>query len=200
MAFAAPVEPVVLEGRHVRLEPLVPDHLDGLAAIGLDPDLWRWASHVYDRASLERYVERALAEREAGVSLPFATVERSTGRIAGSTRFGNISAENRRVEIGWTWLGKPFQRTALNTEAKLLMLGHAFETWRCIRVELKTDALNEPSRAAILRIGARFEGILRSHMVMETGRVRDTAYFSVLEAEWPEVKAELIARLEARRG
>ena len=128
--------------------------------------------------------------------VPFATVERATGRVIGSTRYMNIDRANRRVEIGATWIAKPWQRTAMNTEAKYLMLRHAFETLGCVRVELKTDALNEKSRNAILRIGAKEEGTLRRHMVTWTGRLRDSVYFSVLDSEWLQVKAELEAKLK----
>jgi RimJ/RimL family protein N-acetyltransferase len=181
-----------LEGAAVRLEPLGLHHLDGLCEVGLDSALWRYTvSRVLDRAAMERYVETALDERRAGTSLPFATVWRETGQIIGSTRFGNVSAANRRVEIGWTWLGRPWQRTRANTEAKYLMLRHAFDTWGCVRVEFKTSALNERSRAAILRIGAREEGILRRHMVNDDGSLRDSVYFSIIAEEWPEVKRRL---------
>jgi RimJ/RimL family protein N-acetyltransferase len=136
-------------------------------------------------------LDKAFAEQSRGESVVFATVERSSGRVIGSTRFMNIDRTNRRVEIGSTWIAPPWQRTAVNTEAKYLMLRHAFEVWGCIRVELKTDALNQKSRNAILRIGAKEEGTLRRHLVTWTGRVRDTVYFSILDSEWPEVKGRL---------
>jgi RimJ/RimL family protein N-acetyltransferase len=186
------LSPHPLEGAAVRLEPLGPHHLGGLCEVGLDPALWRFTvSHVLDRAAMERYLETALDERRAGTALPFATVWRETGQVIGSTRFGNASAANRRVEIGWTWLARPWQRTRANTEAKYLMLRHAFDHWGCARVELKTSALNERSRAAILRIGAREEGILRRHMVNDDGSPRDSVYFSIIAEEWPEVKRRL---------
>jgi N-acetyltransferase len=181
-----------LEGPAVRLEPLGLHHLGSLCEVGLDPALWRFTvSRVLDRAGMERYVETALDERRAGTALPFATVWRETGQVIGSTRFGSVSAANRRVEIGWTWLGRPWQRTRANTEAKYLMLRHAFDQWGCVRVELKTNALNERSRAAILRIGAREEGIFRRHMVNDDGSLRDTVYFSIIAEEWPDVKRRL---------
>jgi RimJ/RimL family protein N-acetyltransferase len=181
-----------LEGTAVRLEPLGPHHLDGLCEVGLDPALWRFTvSRLLDRAAMERYVRTALDEQRAGTALPFATVWRETGQVIGSTRFGNASPADRRVEIGWTWLGRPWQRTRANTEAKYLMLRHAFDAWGCIRVELKTSALNERSRAAILRIGAREEGILRRHMVNDDGSLRDSVYFSIIAEEWPEAKRRL---------
>jgi RimJ/RimL family protein N-acetyltransferase len=129
------------------------------------------------------------------VSIPFATVQKQTNQPIGSTRFLNLDPDNRRAEIGWTWIAPAWQRTAVNTEAKLLMLTHAFEQMRCIRVELRTDALNERSRTAILRLGATFEGILRQHMIMPTGRLRDTAVYSILDREWPVVKAGLESKL-----
>jgi RimJ/RimL family protein N-acetyltransferase len=148
---------------------------------------------------MEDYIRTALAEQAQGISLPFGTVHKPSGRTVGSTRFGNIDRENRRVEIGWTWIGRPWQRTAVNTEAKYLMLRHAFEVWDCLRVEFKTDRLNEQSRRALLRIGAKEEGMLRSHMITATGRVRDSVYFSIIAAEWPEARARLEEKLRAQR-
>jgi len=143
---------------------------------------------------MEEYVRTALDEQRRGVSIPFVTRLRD-GQVAGSTRFANISVRDGRVEIGWTWIGKPWQRSAVNTEAKLLMLKHAFEDLGCTRVELKTDGLNQQSRAAILRLGAKQEGIFRRHMSTYSGRIRDTVYFSILDDEWSAVKASLEARL-----
>ena len=188
--------PVTLEGAHVRLEPLTRAHLDALAEVGLDPDLWIWtASTVRTRDDLAAYVETALAGQADGTALPFATVDRASGRVVGSTRFGNYVAAHRRVEIGWTFVAPPWQRTAVNTEAKLLMMAHAFDTLGLTRVEWKTDALNARSRAAILRLGAIEEGTLRSHMVVRDGRLRDTVYFSVTADEGPAVRDRLTARL-----
>lgn len=187
---------IVLEGSLVRLEPLREDHLPALMAIGLDPELWRWTvASVRTPEDMRRYVRVALELAQRGEAIPFATVDKSTMRVAGSTRFGNIDRANRRVEIGWTWLGREFQRTGINTEVKYLMLRHAFESMQCLRVELKTDALNLTSRTAIERIGGREEGTLRSHMVTETGRVRDTVYYSILADEWPALKQWFEARL-----
>jgi len=187
-----------LEGPTIRLEPLTPAHLDGLCDAGLDPELWRLTvSRIRTRADMERYLDEALTEQRAGTALPFATVWRATGRVIGSTRFGNASPPNRRVEIGWTWLARPWQRTGANTEAKYLMLRQAFEQWGCIRVELKTSALNQRSRAAILRIGAREEGILRHHMINEDGSLRDSVFFSLLADEWPQAKGRLEGMLAA---
>ncbi len=190
------VRPVTLEGEHVRLEPLTMAHHAALWEIAKDHELWRWtAADVRTPDDLKRYMETVLAEQAAGRALPFATIARASGHPAGSTRFGNIEPLNRRAEIGWTWVGSAWHRTAVNTEAKLLMLTHAFETWGCIRVELKTDALNQASRAAIARLGAMEEGTLRRHIVTQTGRVRDTVYYSILDEEWPTLKARLEARL-----
>lgn len=184
--------PASLDGRFVRLEALSPRHVEGLAAVGLDEEIWRWMpSAATTPQAMRALVGDALAARARGAELPFATIERAGGTVVGSTRFLNIDAGHRRVEIGWTWIAPPWQRTAINSEAKLLMLRHAFEVMGCIRVELKTDALNARSRAAIARLGAREEGTLRKHMITASGRVRDTVYYSILEEEWPEVEARL---------
>ena len=186
------MDPLVLEGTHVRLEPLTLDHHAALCEVALDPELWRWTTtDVRSGEDLRRYMKTALQEREEGRALPFATIERATNRAVGSTRFGSIEPAHRRVEIGWTWIGRPWQRTAINTEAKYLMLRHAFERLEYIRVELRTDALNRRSRDAILRIGGREEGTFRSHMITEGGRRRDTVYYSILDDEWPGVKERL---------
>ena len=174
-------------------------HLAGLAEIGLDEELWRWIPvPVRTREDLAAYIETAIGEQERGVSLPFAQVEKTTGRPIGSTRYGSIDRTHHRVEIGWTWVGREWQRTAVNTEAKYLLLRHAFETLGCIRVELKTDSLNEKSRAAILRIGAKEEGIFRNHMITASGRIRHSVYFSIVDSEWPAVKARLEGMLNSR--
>jgi RimJ/RimL family protein N-acetyltransferase len=195
------VEPVTLEGQHVRLEPLSAEHQAQLCEVGLDQEIWRWTTvQLGTPEEMRAYVLTALREQSAGTALPFATVERSSGRAIGSTRFGNIDAPNARVEIGWTWIGRPWQRTAVNTEAKYLMLRHAFENWRCNRVELKTDSLNARSRAAILRLGALEEGTLRNHMISHTGRLRHSVYFSIINSEWPTVKAGLEEKLARSTG
>jgi RimJ/RimL family protein N-acetyltransferase len=144
---------------------------------------------------MRAYIVAALHDETRGASLPFVTVERNSGKVIGATRFMNIEAADRRVEIGGTWIAPPWQRTAINTEAKYLMLRHAFETLGCVRVELKTDALNARSRNAILRIGAREEGTLRRHKLTWSGRYRDTVYFSILDWEWPGVRADLETKL-----
>ena len=190
------IEPVTLEGRHVRLEPLSRAHHADLSAVGLDPELWRWIpTPVRTPEEMTAYIETALQEQERGVSLPFAIIEKSSGRAIGSTRYGNIDRTHHRVEIGWTWVAPAWQRSAVNTEAKYLLLRHAFETLGRMRVELKTDSLNERSRAAILRIGAREEGIFRNHMITSTSRIRHTVYFSIIDSEWPDVKACLQSKL-----
>jgi RimJ/RimL family protein N-acetyltransferase/GNAT superfamily N-acetyltransferase len=191
------VVPVTLEGSHVRLEPLSLAHLDDLAAVGLDPELWRWIPfRIATREELAAYIKDALAAQAAGTALPFATVDRATSKAIGSTRYMNIDKAHFRVEIGSTWIARDFQRSAVNTEAKLLMLRHAFETLGCMRVELKTDSLNRRSRNAIQRIGARQEGIFRNHMVTSTGRIRHSVYFSIVDSEWPRVAAELESKLK----
>lgn len=190
------IEPVILQGAHVRLQPLTLGHLDGLCAAGLEADVWRWAPvPITTREEMENYVETALRWQTEGTAMPFATILNETDQVVGSTRFANIDRENKHLEIGWTWIGKPWQRTAVNTEAKYLMLRHAFEQLGCIRVELKTDSLNEQSRNAIIRIGAKEEGTFRNHMITGAGRYRHTVYFSVIDSDWPEVKRGLEEKL-----
>jgi len=193
MTLAAPrIDPVTLEGRLVRLEPLSLEHVSGLADVALDPAIWQWTiARPTTEADLRAWVEAALAGRDAGHELPFATIDQATGRPIGSSRFMNVVLEHRRVEIGWTWVAPAWQRTGANREAKLLMLGHAFDTLGYRRVEFKTDSLNEPSRNALLGIGAQFEGIFRNHMVMPGGRMRHSAWYSVIDEEWPAVRAGL---------
>jgi RimJ/RimL family protein N-acetyltransferase len=199
MATEMRVEPVTLEGRRVRLEPLAQGHLGALTQVGLDEELWRWIpTPVRTQEDMAAYIKTALQEQERGVSLPFAILEKAAGRAIGSTRYGSIDRVHHRVEIGWTWVARDWQRTATNTEAKYLLLRHAFETLGCLRVELKTDSLNEKSRAAILRIGAKEEGIFRNHMITSSGRIRHSVYFSIIESEWPTVKAQLKAMLNSR--
>jgi RimJ/RimL family protein N-acetyltransferase len=194
------ITPVTLTGRTVQLEPLTLDHVEALAAVGLDPILWRWnPTPVATIDAMRAYVIAAIEAQKQGLALPFAIVERATGQIVGSTRYGNVDVGNRRVEIGWTWVATSHQRTTVNTEAKLLLMTHAFETLGAIRVELKTDALNERSRNAIRRLGALEEGTLRRHIITASGRVRDTVYYSVLDSEWPAIRARLTS-LAAPRG
>jgi RimJ/RimL family protein N-acetyltransferase len=188
--------PITLEGSVVRLEPIRREHAEIFWEIAKDAldDIFQWIPYrMKTPEDFQHLIEKALAEQARGDSIVFATVERSSGRVIGSTRYMNIDRVNRRVEIGSTWIAPAWQRTAVNTEAKYLMLRHAFEEWKCMRVELKTDALNQRSRNAILRIGAKEEGTLRRHLITWTGRVRDSVYFSILDTEWPEVKARLAA-------
>jgi len=191
-----PTEPPVLEGRYVRLDPLSMAHLARLIEIGLEGDIFRWyAQSIKTAEDMKALIELALEEQRAGKSLPFATIERATGLAVGSTRFMTIDRPNRTIEIGYTWIAPAWQRTAINTEAKYLMMRCAFESWGCNRVGLKTDSLNERSRRAIARIGAKEEGILRNHMVTASGRLRHSVYFSVIREEWPDVRAELERKL-----
>ena len=190
------VRPVVLQGTHVRLEPLAPEHLDGLMAAGADASIWTWMLvHPRTRDEFAAYLDGALAAAATGSELPFATVAAATGEVLGSTRLLNIEPASRRVEIGWTWLSPRAQRTPVNTECKYLLLRHCFETLGCLRVELKTDGRNGRSRAAIARIGATEEGTLRRHQLTQHGFVRDTVYFSILDDEWPAAKLRLEAML-----
>ncbi len=189
-------QPVTLQGRVVRLEPLGVAHLPGLCDAGLDPELWKLTmTLIVTEEAMRAYVDEALRLQTAGLALPYAIIEQATGRVTGSTRFGNIDRANRRLEIGWTWVARPYQRTSVNTEAKYLLLGHAFEALGFNRVEFKTDVLNTQSRNAILRIGATQEGIFREHQIAPGGRIRDSVYFSILAREWPAVKKGLEAKL-----
>lgn len=191
------IGPVSLEGRCVRLEPLRDVHAAGLFEIGRDASIWTWMLRVpfttLDEA--RELVASALALERAGTQLPFVIIEKAGGRVAGSTRYLNISHVDRGLEIGHTWLGVEFQRTAVNTECKYLLLRHAFETLGCARVQLKTDALNERSRRAIERIGATFEGVLRKYQLTRNDRIRDTAMYSITDDEWPRVRALLESRM-----
>jgi RimJ/RimL family protein N-acetyltransferase len=199
MAAQTWVEPVVLEGSRVRLEPLRADHLADLELVAYDAPLWQWTiMGAQDEAGLRRWVETALANQEAGVERPFATIDRATGRAIGSSRFMSIVPEHRRLEIGWTWVASAYQRTGLNREAKLLQLTHAFEVLGANRVEFKTHSRNERSRTALVGIGATFEGVFRQHTIMPDGSLRDSAYFSIISPEWPAVKAALVEGLAGR--
>jgi RimJ/RimL family protein N-acetyltransferase len=189
--------PVTLEGQHVRLEPLSPNHEEELLAAADDGELWSsLVTIVPTRDTMAEYIAEALEAQAKGSELPFVIIHKATGQAVGTTRFYNIELRNRRLDIGYTWLAASAQRTPVNTEAKLLLLTHAFEHWQVIRVELVTDVLNLQSRNAILRLGAKEEGIFRNHMVMPGGRYRDSVCFSIIESEWPAVKARLQAKLE----
>ncbi len=190
------VLPVVLTGRRVRLEPLSRDHLADLVVVGLEPSIWALTiARPVDPGGIAAWLDGALAGAAAGVEMPFATIDLTSGRAIGSSRFMSIVPDHRRLEIGWTWVGTAFQRTGANREAKLLQLSHAFEVLGANRVEFKTDARNEKSRAALLGIGATFEGIFRDHMIMPSGPLRASAFYSVIAKEWPDVKARLEATL-----
>jgi RimJ/RimL family protein N-acetyltransferase len=194
------IQPITLQGRHVRLEPLALSHVPGLQLATTDGDLsLLWYTSVPSPEGVRAYVEKALALREAGAAMPWAVLD-SDGTVVGSTRYGNVDADNRRVEIGWTWYARRVQRTALNTEAKLLLLGHAFDVLDCGAVEFRTSWFNHASRAAILRLGARQDGILRNHMLMSDGSYRDTVVFSIIAGEWPMVKRHLQFKLETAKG
>lgn len=189
-------ERVTLEGRYVRLEPLAREHREGLAGAIGDGELWKlFFTSIPPVAALDDFLGDADAAWEQGDGLAFATVDKATGRVAGSTRFMRASLPDRRVEIGFTFLGKSFQRTPVNTEAKLLMLAHAFETLGLNRVEFLTDYMNQASRNAILRLGAKQEGILRSHKVLPDGRIRDSVIFSITNYDWPGVRQHLQYKL-----
>ncbi|HET8523392.1 MAG TPA: GNAT family N-acetyltransferase [Thermomicrobiales bacterium] len=190
------VEPVTLEGKRVRLEPLGDQHAEDLATLVGPEEIWTWMSaRPVTLADTRSWIETALAAQAGGSELPFAIIDKTTDRAVGSTRFLDIQPHHRGVEIGWTWLGRNAWRTPINTECKYLLLRHAFETWNCIRVQLKTDRRNERSRRAIERIGGQFEGILRNHRVLSDGTYRDSAYYSIIDVEWPEVKTRLETKM-----
>ena len=194
----ATLAPITLQGKTVRLAPLTIDHVAALWEAGSDPDLWRWIpSPVKTIEDMRAYVISALEEQQRGAALPFVIMDQARNHVIGSTRYAAIAPAHRRLEIGWTWLTPACQRTTANTEAKFLLLSHAFEILGAIRVELKTDVLNEKSRNAILRIGAVQEGTFRKHFICDSGRVRDTVYFSILDTEWPAVKEKLTKFLES---
>lgn len=193
------VEPVTLEGQHVRLEPLSLEHLDALWAVADDPELWKFTTvNIRNREEMRAYIEEALQLSAAGTVIAFATRDKKSDAIVGSTRLADIQTHHRTMEIGWTWIARSHQRTAVNTEAKYLMLRHAFEKMDARRVMLKTDETNVRSRAAIARIGAKQEGILRNHMLVWGGRNRNSVVFSIIAEEWPEAKRNLEAKLAER--
>lgn len=193
------IHPITLEGKHVRLEPLSFQHFQNLCEVGLDNELWKWTTtNIQTENDLRNYIQTALNEQREGKSLPFAIIEIKSNKAIGSTRYGNIDTTNRRVEIGWTWLGNQFQRTVVNTETKYILLTHAFESWKCIRVEFKTDSLNEQSRNALLRIGAKEEGVFRKHLLTYNGRIRHSVYYSIIDSEWNGVKMNLEEKLKTR--
>jgi RimJ/RimL family protein N-acetyltransferase len=191
------INPVVLEGRHVRLEPLSREHLDGIIAAGSFDEIWTWLSvRPEGRDGFALWIDTALAAADAGTELPFTTFDRASGEIIGCTRYLNIERASRRLEIGWTWITPRMQRSYVNTEAKYLQLRHCFEELGCRRVELKTDARNAKSRAAMLRIGAQFEGIARKQMLTFDGANRDNAWYAFIDDDWPAVKVRLEPMLD----
>ncbi len=190
------VDPITLEGTHVRLEPLTLEHHRQLCEVGLDGELWKLSTTIMRTPEdMKTYIQTALQWKAQGTALPFVIIEKDSGHVAGSTRYANIDIEHRRLEIGWTWIARAWQRTVINTETKYLLLTHAFESLGCIRVEFKTDTLNTQSRNALLRIGATEEGIFRNHMITPSGRFRHTVYFSIIDSEWNAVKQHLEKKL-----
>jgi RimJ/RimL family protein N-acetyltransferase len=187
------VKPVVLTGKHVRLEPLNETHIEGLAKIGVGQPFWNFMLYgeMNSVADMRRWVRDIMARGQRGTDLPFAVIHLESGRVAGATRYLNIMPNDRGLEVGGTWYGLEFQRTAVNTECKYLLLGHAFEKLGCIRVQIKTDSRNERSQKAIERIGAVKEGVLRNHMILPDGYIRHSVFYSILDSEWPIVKTNL---------
>ncbi|NQU29585.1 MAG: GNAT family N-acetyltransferase [Anaerolineae bacterium] len=183
------VKPVVLQGKHVCLEPMTEEHVPGLTAIGLDEGIW---DHMlYGEMLSENDIRSWVQDILSRPDLPFVVIHLTSGRVAGATRYLNIAPEHRGLEIGGTWYGLEFQRTAVNTECKYLLLKHAFETLGCIRVQFKTDQRNIRSQRAIERLGAKLEGVLRNHMIMPDGKYRNSVFYSIKETEWPEIKLKL---------
>lgn len=191
------VTPVTLQGKHVRLEPMTETHISGLAEIGIGQGFWDFMLYgdIKTEEDMRNWVLDILSRAEKGTDQPFAVTHLASGRVAGATRYLNIIPKDRGLEIGGTWYGTEFQRTAVNTECKYLLLSHAFETLGAIRVQLKTDLRNERSQKAIERLGAKKEGILRNHMILPDGRYRDSVYYSILDTEWGDVKKNLEAML-----
>jgi N-acetyltransferase len=193
------IRPLVLEGRLARLEPLTREHHAALSAVGLEGNVFQWfPTPVVDDAGMLAFIDTALEGQRQGAMLPFATIDRKSGTAVGSTRFAAIDRVHKRAEIGWTWIARPWQRGGINMDTKYLMLRQAFEVWGMIRVEFKTDRLNVQSQTALAGIGATQEGIFRNHMIIPGGRVRDSVWYSVIDREWPAVKADLARRLAAK--
>ena len=191
------VAPVVLEGRHVRLEPMTEAHIPALAEIGAGEAFWHFMVYgdIETEEDMRDWVHDLLGRRGRGTDVPFVAIHLASGRVAGATRYMNIMPKDRGLEIGGTWYGAEFQRTVVNTECKFLLLRHAFEELRAIRVQLKTDSRNERSQRAIERLGAVREGVLRNHMILPDGRLRDSVFYSILDTEWPAVKSRLLEML-----
>ena len=194
------IEPVTLRGAHASVEPLAAAHADGIRAAAADGELWRlWYTSVPAPETTAQWLASALDVRERLGAMPFVVRDNASGAIVGSTRYFNVDAANRRLEIGHTWYAKRAQRTAINTDCKLLLLTHAFETLECIAVEFRTHWFNEASRAAIARLGAKQDGVLRNHQLLPDGSRRDTVVFSIIDGEWPAVKAHLRFLLDRPR-
>jgi N-acetyltransferase len=192
--------PIALEGRGIRLEPLEKSHRDALAAVAADGELWKlWFTMIPEPQNTQKYVDDALDGQTAGHMLPWVVRDQTSGRIIGTTRYHDIVPAIDRVEIGYTWYGKSWQRTHVNTTCKLLLLTHAFETLKCAVVGLRTDNFNFRSQEAIAGIGAKRDGVVRHHAQRKDGTVRDTVFFSILAAEWRDVKRHLELRLERHR-
>ncbi len=190
------VHPITLQGSYVRLEPLSYSHHADLCEVGLDEELWKVSmTLIWTPEEMKKYIDAALREHVEGKSSPFAIVDTSSGKAIRSTLYGNIDTAHHRVEIGWTWIGRKWHRTGVNTEAKLLLLTHAFETLKCIRVEFKTDSINNQSGKALLRIGAKEERVFRNHMIAPGGRIRHSVYYSIIDVEWKDVKTRLEKKL-----
>jgi RimJ/RimL family protein N-acetyltransferase len=193
--------PVTLRGTLATLEPLARDHHDDLVEAVKDGELWNlWYTHVPDPDGMRAEIDKRLGRQAAGTMLPFTVIENRNGKVVGMTTYMNIDPDNRRLEIGATWYGRSAQRTGLNTDCKLLLLSHAFETLSCIAVEFRTHAFNQQSRRAIERLGAKLDGILRSHQLAPNGTLRDTCVYSIVAAEWPTVRAHLRWLLQKPRG
>jgi RimJ/RimL family protein N-acetyltransferase len=192
------VKPVVLQGKHVRLEPMTEAHIPGLAEIGVGQAFWDYMLYgdMSTEADMANWVHDILSRAARGTDLPFVAIHLASGQVSGATRYLNIMPNDRGLEVGGTWYGLDFQRTAVNTECKYLLLTHAFETMGCIRVQIKTDSLNVRSQKAIERIGAVKEGVLRNHMILPNGRIRHSVFYSILDTEWPDVKKRLEKILE----
>lgn len=193
------IEPVVLTGRYVRLEPMTEAHVPALTEIGAGQQFWSFMLYgdIRTREDMRRWVLDILERASHGTDLPFVAVHLASGQVAGATRYLNIVPRDRGLEIGGTWYGPEFQRTVVNTECKYLLLQHAFENLKAVRVQLKTDSRNERSQRAIERIGALKEGVLRNHMILPDGRIRDSVFYSILDAEWPAVKTRLEQFMES---
>jgi len=185
--------PVTLSGKVARLEPLAEAHVPGLAQAGLDEDIWKYMLYgtIRGEEQMRAWVLDLLNRQKTGTDLPFVAIHLASGRVAGATRYLEMRPEHRGLEIGGTWYGREFQRTAVNTECKYMLLKYAFESLRCVRVQFKADARNERSLVAIERLGAKREGVLRNHYILPDGKLRDSTYFSILDREWPEAKNRL---------